>query len=162
MQRYLKSISLLLFLGVVVSACAPSHRVVRVQGIPTNVTESPYYGVTYNNILIPEYTQTKAGQYAASYDGAWELYDKQGSEIDSWIADKYDLPDSTWYQATSWISHLGLVAVWPFVVPIEWVGERIAPDPLLGGKRTIREITVDFMADRYDNPRLKIKESVEV
>jgi hypothetical protein len=161
MQQYLKSISLLLFLGVVISACAPTHRVVRVQGIPTNDTTNAYYGVTYNNVLISEYTKTKVGKYTTSYDGAWELYDKQGSEIDSWIADKYQLPNSTWYRSTSWLSAAGLIAAWPFVVPIEWIGERIAHDPLLGKKRTVREITMDFMADQYDNPTLKIVEPTE-
>ncbi len=149
-------VSILLIFLITLSACAPMHRVVRAKSIKESDGEVRYlYGVTYNNVLIPEYTKSATGLYATSYDGAWDLFDKRAAEVDSWIGDKYELTNSTWFRFSNSVSRLGLLLVSPFVVPVEWLGEKLAPDPDLGPPRSFGEIAHDFFDSQYDQPVLK-------
>lgn len=149
---------ILLILSFVVSSCAPMHRIVKVKGVKDEEGKVNYlYGVTYNNTLIPEYTQTTMGTYADSYEEASELLDKRREDIDPWIDDKYELTNSTWFQLTNGISRLGLLAISPIVVPIEWLGEKLFPDPDLGPARSWKQIAEDFFEEQYDEPVLKAR-----
>jgi len=148
----------LFVLVLVISACAPTHQVVQIKGNRgSDGSVVSAFGVTYNNILIPEYTESPAGSYAPTYDEAWGRFDKRVDDLDSWLGDKYKLPNSSWYQLSSLMSKMGLLAMSPFVLPVEWVGERVAPDPALGISRSFREIAADFFAPSYDPPTLRVQ-----
>ncbi len=150
-----KSIAILTMLFM--TACAPVHQVVKAKVVKNEAGERKFfYGVTYNHTLIPEYTKSAKGQYAESYEEAASLYQQRAAELDSWIGNKYRLTNSTWYHLTSPIPKIALIAVYPFVVPVEWLGERLFPDPSLGGRRTIRQITSDYFEPTFDQPALQI------
>jgi hypothetical protein len=154
-----KSYSVLMIMIVcsfMILSCAPMHRVVRVKAIkePDGIVRYTY-GVTYNNTLIPEYTQTSAGTYANSYDDAWGSLETRREKIDPWISQKYELTNSTWFQLSNSISRLSLLALSPLVVPIEWLGEHIFPEKELGPPRSWKQVAEDFFAAQYDQPRLK-------
>ena len=145
-----------LFFIVLFAACAPVHQVVRVKTLKDEAGEKKnFYGVTYNHMLIPEYTKSAADMYVGSKDEALSLMNQRSTELDAWIGNKYKLTNSTFYQLTAPIPKLGLAVTAPFAIPVEWMGERFFPDPTLGGRRSFKQLTQDYFEPTYDEPVLK-------
>jgi len=137
-------------------ACAPVHQLVKARILRDEQgSKKVFYGISYNHTLIPEYTKSASGTYAATREEALGLYNARGAELDTWIGNKYRLTNSTWYRWTSPISRLGLAAASPLVIPFEWAGERFFPDRSLGDRRTFRQITQDYFEPTFDEPVLK-------
>jgi hypothetical protein len=140
----------------VIAACAPVHRVVKVPGGKTQTGANlTYYGVTYNNTLIPEYTKSGKGIYAGSSEEAWSLFKSNSPETDKWIADKYWLSNAPWYYFSTSVVRAGQLIGAPFAIPGAWIGEKFFPDKTLGPRRSVKEITREYFMLPYDEPTEK-------
>jgi hypothetical protein len=116
-----------------------------------------FYGATYNNTLIPEYTQTQAGMYAPSREEAERLLAARKADIDSWAADKYHLMNPLWFRVSDCVSRAGFLVSAPFGIPAVVVGERFFPDKELGKRRTMREIVHEYFEYPYDQPTVNVQ-----
>ena len=127
-----------------ISACAPVHRVVQVS--------DNQFGATYNNVLIPEYTKSGTTAFAATHEQADSLLSKRAEELNSWIGDKYILPNSLSYRVNHTMLQIGLIAVSPIVIPLEWIGEKVAPPSGAEKGRTFKQVAVDYFELPFDQP----------
>jgi len=136
--------ALIIFMIGAISACAPVHRVVQVS--------EGQFGATYNNVLIPEYTKSGTTAFASSHEQADSLLSKRAEELNSWIGDKYILPNSLSYRVNRTMLQIGLIAVSPIVIPLEWVGEKVAPPSGAEKGRAFKQVAVDYFELPFDQP----------
>lgn len=117
---------LLIFVHV---GCA-SYKVVRVsKGVDADGRVVDYYGVTRNNVLIPEYVIDEKGNYPESPEEAERRFEDRKDELEGYIKNKYELPDNFTYQTGRGILGAGLIAVSPVALPITYISSKTSPNP---------------------------------
>ena len=122
-QREILLFCLVFFL----SSCA-HYRTVCVYNvlIPEN-GKKRYYAVAKNNVIIPEFSIGVNNDFPESKDVAWQRFKERKNQVESFIDQKYSIPNSFIYQTQRVSVMLGLAAVSPAVVLVSYASEVISP-----------------------------------
>ena len=113
------------FLLILILSGCTSYRMVKVVTLKEDVQAGraeTYYGVTKNNILIPEYVLDETNRYPTSSDEAWRRFEARRARLEPFVKSKYKVPNSFAFQSERFLIGVGLVAVAPVAIPVHYLG----------------------------------------
>jgi len=148
----------LLALAIVFLTGCTSYRVVPLgPGVAENNIITPFYGVTRNHVLIPEYTLDEYGNYPTTEEEAEKRFQAQRAKVDPVVKEKYELPASFPNQIPQFFLGLGFVLVSPIAIPVQWLGEIFSES---SKKRPFSKVagdyyTFSFSPPGYEKPRIR-------
>lgn len=152
----------LIALALVFLTGCTSYRVVQLgPGVAENNIITPFYGVTRNHVLIPEYTLDEYGNYPTTEEEAEKRFQAQRAKVEPVIKEKYELPDSFANQIPQFFLGLGFVLVSPIAIPVQWMGEIFSSS---SKKRPFSKIAGDYYAFSFGPPgyeKPKIRERID-
>lgn len=120
-ENFISRASIWFVLASLVSSCA-SYRVVRVVQVTDQEAgqSQAFYGVTKNNVLIPEFTLDERNRYPATKIEAWQRFEASREKIESFVDKKYKIPNSFLFQTERIIVGIGLILVSPVAIPLQY------------------------------------------
>ena len=154
--RYCQS-SLIALALVFFTGCT-SYRVVQLgPGVAENNIITPFYGVTRNHVLIPEYTLDEYGNYPTTEEEAEKRFQSQRVKVDPIIKEKYELPPTFPDQIPQYFLGFGFVLVSPVAIPVQWIGELFSSS---AKKKSFSKIagdyySISFGVPGYEKPRIR-------
>lgn len=99
----------------------------------------PAFGVIRNGFIIPEYVLNAKGEWPSTEEEAWKRFNARPADLESFIREKYVLPNDTLYQMQRIPLAIGLILISPIALPVMILGSRGDTPPISAGK----------VADRY-------------
>lgn len=165
-SRHGKTLSLLLILFLI-NGCASSaqqYRVVKIgPGVDDQGIIQPLYGVTRNNVIIPEYAVDEFGKYAASPEEAAARLDERKDALEDFVQNKYEIPPAGGGSIANPFFAVGFILLAPIVLPVTFLGELFSGKE---DKKSAGELTAEYFDMSIHPPapieKAKIKERVDV
>lgn len=162
---FMKIFSFLLIISMI-SGCASSsqYRVVKIgPGVDDQGIIQPLYGVTRNNVIIPEYVVDEFGKYPASPEEAKARFETRKDDLEDLIQNKYEIPTASGGGIANPFFAVGFILLAPIVLPVTFLGELLSGK---SDKKSAGELTSEYFDMSLHPPapveKARIKERVDI
>lgn len=140
----------LIALAIVFFTGCTSYRVVQLgPGVGENNIITPFYGVTRNHVLIPEYTLDEYGNYPTTEEEAEKRFQAQRIKVEPVIKEKYELPPTFPNLIPQHLLGFGFILVSTIAIPVQWMGELFSSS---SKKRSFSRIAGDYYSFSFSPP----------
>jgi hypothetical protein len=114
--------------------------------------DRPYYAVTVNGVIVPEYTIDFQGKYAVDKNEAKELFLERRRLLRKQINKKYRIPHTVSYQMKHIPLSTGLFLVSPIVVPILFASDLFRQKDTEKTKINLKKTFFDYLEIALNEP----------
>lgn len=114
--------------------------------------DQPYYAVSVNGVIIPEYAIDHRGKYAHDRHTAKERFLARRSLYGEQIRKKYTIPRSFLYQMKHIPLSFGLVLVSPIVLPIIYVSDLFSHRASKESQKPFKKTVFDYFEIALHEP----------
>lgn len=151
-KKKIVCVYLILLVELFCASCAHYH-IVPLYRVETKKQNDAvvFYAGTKNGVIIPELTINEQGAYPRSLEEAKVIMDNRKDIVDNDIEEKYEIPNSFWYQTKRWTLFLGLSIVSPVVISIQYISELLSNN---SEKDSFMRTVDEYFENAFYNPIL--------